>query len=246
MLVARGGRADVLMAAALGDLPLLERLVQANPESLRTSVSSEWFPMRNPHAGGTIYRWVLGPGATAGTVAQAFGRPQVLAWIAEHTTPPARLVLALEIGDDTAAAALLASHPGLIGELPLEDRRRLADAAERGDSRTVQRMLVAGWPVDAPGNDGATALHFAAWQGDAGLVRALIERGAPLEARERLYRGTPLDWALHGSVHGARDVRPDHVRTVEALLAAGAVRPALAADATVSPAVRELLGRHPG
>ncbi|MEP7002839.1 MAG: ankyrin repeat domain-containing protein, partial [bacterium] len=59
-LVTRGCRTDILMAAALGAVELVRRHLDDNAASVRTRVSAEYFPMRNRHAGGSIYIWTLG------------------------------------------------------------------------------------------------------------------------------------------------------------------------------------------
>jgi ankyrin repeat protein len=46
---------------------------------------------------------------------------------------------------------------------------------------------------------GITALHFAASQTRRETIELLVARGAPLDARDRLHHGTPLDWALHNA-----------------------------------------------
>lgn len=60
-------------------------------------------------------------------------------------------------------------------------------------------MLDAGFPLDARGEDGATALHAAAYSGNADTVRLLLDRGAGIEARDLSWDSTPLDWAAVGS-----------------------------------------------
>src|SRR5262249_28320369 len=54
-LVERGCKTDILMAAALGDIELVRRLLDAAPGMIRMRVSEEFFPMISPKAGGTIY-----------------------------------------------------------------------------------------------------------------------------------------------------------------------------------------------
>ena len=51
----------------------------------------------------------------------------------------------------------------------------------------------------------------------------------------------PLQWALHGSIHGVQE-RSDHAGTVEALIEAGAPVPSDPGE--TSNAVREVLGRY--
>src|SRR5262249_26148910 len=59
-LAERGCRTDILMAAALGDIALVRRYLDADPASVRTRVSDTYFPKTNVHAGGSIYIWTLG------------------------------------------------------------------------------------------------------------------------------------------------------------------------------------------
>ena len=59
-LVSRGCKTDILMAAAIGDVDLVRQHLDADPPTIRTRVNPQYFPMRNPHAGGTIYNWTLG------------------------------------------------------------------------------------------------------------------------------------------------------------------------------------------
>jgi ankyrin repeat protein len=59
----------------------------------------------------------------------------------------------------------------------------LYDAAKRGDENEVQRLLQAG--IDAnQEDDGEPALIAAAQQGDLGIVRLLVERGARVDATD--------------------------------------------------------------
>jgi hypothetical protein len=46
-------------------------------------------------------------------------------------------------------------------------------------------------------NDGATALHWAAYCGRDKLVQKLIEEGANINQRDCSFDGTPMDWAIH-------------------------------------------------
>jgi hypothetical protein len=44
-----------------------------------------------------------------------------------------------------------------------------------------------------------TALHWAAWRGDLGLARLLLEVGADPGVRDTTFGLTPLEWARHAS-----------------------------------------------
>ena len=59
-LVQRGCSTDILLAAAVGDLELVRKHLDADPGCIRVRASAEYFPMVNPKAGGQIYFWTLG------------------------------------------------------------------------------------------------------------------------------------------------------------------------------------------
>src|SRR6516164_6993448 len=72
-LIERGCKTDILMAAALGDIELARRQLDADHTSIRMRVSEEFFPMISPKAGGTIYQWKLGWYLSVHRVARKFG-----------------------------------------------------------------------------------------------------------------------------------------------------------------------------
>jgi ankyrin repeat protein len=244
LLVERGCRTDVLMAAALGDADRVRRHLDADPESVRTRVTDEWFPMRDRRAGGTIYKWTLGRNRTAHAIAHERGHAEVLALLMERSPDELRFAEGCAVGDDALVASLLARRPALARELPESERRALVSAAQEGDLPRLRRMLAAGWPLDARGDEGATALHHAAWLAHADVVRELLRHGAPLDARDRSFGGTPLGWALHGSVHSWRCGAGDYAAVVEALLAAGAEAPPITPGLAASEPVLDALRRH--
>jgi ankyrin repeat protein len=67
----------------------------------------------------------------------------------------------------------------------------VADAAMRRDSAEVRRLVQSGADVQAAQADGATALHWAAYHGDASLALLLLEAGADVKAANR-NGSTPL------------------------------------------------------
>src|SRR5260370_28799312 len=148
-LVAAGCRTDILMAAALGDLQLVRRHLDADPESIRTRVSEAYFPKHDPRGGGTSYIPIFRPQRTPHMVARDFGHEDVLQFLMERTPEDVKLTQACELGDEGAFRALLASHPNLIETLSDDDRRRLPDAAQNNNANAVRLMLAARWPVDA-------------------------------------------------------------------------------------------------
>ena len=79
-------------------------------------------------------------------------------------------------------------------------------------------MLNAGWPADARGQHGATALHWGGFHGNAEMVRLILLRHPPLQNADNEFNGTSLGWAIHGSENGWHRQTGDYPATVEALL----------------------------
>ena len=57
----------------------------------------------------------------------------------------------------------------------------VADAAMRGDMAAVRALLAKKADVNAPQDDGATALHWAAYRGNLELAELLMRAGAQPE-----------------------------------------------------------------
>ncbi len=245
-LITRGCQTDILMAAAVGDLPLVRRHLDADPARIRTSVSPAFFPKKNPRSGGTIYTWTLGADKTAHAVARDFGHMDVLSELMARSPATLQLAVAGAAGDESAVRDLLARDPRLLSSLSDKERGVLADAARDNDLRAVKAMLAAGWPVDARGQHHATPLHWAAWNGNSEMIRELIRHRAPVDVKGDEYDGTPLGWAIYGCVHGWHCRTGDYAAVVEALIAAGAQAPALTPQLEVTEAVRAVLARQPG
>jgi ankyrin repeat protein len=243
-LVWRGCATDILMAAALGDLSLVRKHLDTDPSCIRTSVSERYFPKRDPRAGGSIYIWTLGPNTTPHTVAREFGHEEIFRLLMERSADELKLATACALGDESLAKALLAKTPGLVNALSSDDTRRLADAARDENTNAVRLMLWIGWPVDARGQHGATALHWAAFHGNADLVRQILPYAPPMELRDDDFGGTPVGWGIYGSVHGWRRTTGDYAGTVEALLAAGAPPPSAGGPVEASEPVLAVLRRH--
>lgn len=99
-----------------------------------------------------------------------------------------------------SAALMAASDPTLL------------DAAEAGDHATALRLVTAkGTNVNAAGPDGATAIMYAAANGDVELVRALIKVGADVKRKNQFGTSALTEASIIGNAP-----------IVEALLKAGA------------------------
>jgi ankyrin repeat protein len=237
-LITRECQTDILMAAALGDLGLVRRHLDAQPDCIRMRVSDEYFPMIKPNAGGTIYQWTLGFYVSAHQVSRNFGHGEVLRLLVERSPTDLKLIEACWAGDAPQAKAILAANPKIVEQLSQADRRQIAHAARNNQTEVVRLMLESGFPVDATGQHRATPLHWAAFQGNAEMTKLILQFGPPLEATDADYEGTPLGWAIHGSEHGWCSTTGDFSSTAKALLAAGATRPHVIGG---SPAVQEVL-----
>ncbi len=240
-LISRGCRTDILMAAALGDTDLVRQHLDSDPGSIRMSVSEEWFPKQDPRAGGTIYIWTLGAHRTAHAVARDFGHEDVFELLMERTPEDLKLALACELGDEAVFHEFLSRHPNAVQTLSEMDRRKLPNAAQSNNTKAVRLMLEAGWPVDTPGEMGATALHWAGFNGNAEMAREILRFHPALELKSQEYAGSALSWAVYGSGNGWHSDTGDFVGTIRALLEAGAILPPHAEELEPSEAVLEIL-----
>jgi hypothetical protein len=240
-LVSRGCRVDILMATALGDMNLVRRLLDSDPECIRMSVSEEWFPKKDQRAGGTIYIRMLGANRTAHMVAREFGYEEIFQLLVERTPEDLKLALACELGDESTFRDYLTRYPDATKALSDADRRKLPKAAQSNNTKAVRLLLEAGWPVNTPGEMGATALHWAGFNGNAEMMRDLLRFQPDLELKSEDYAGTALSWALYASGNGWHRDTGDFVGTVCALLEAGAVLPNDPETLEPSDAVLEVL-----
>ena len=107
-----------------------------------------------------------------------------------------RLAVAAGLGRLKDAEALLP------GADPSERHRALALAAQLGQGDVVRLLLDAGEDPNRYNpecmHSHSTPLHQAALAGHESAVRLLVERGARLDVRDKLWNGTPRGWAEHG------------------------------------------------
>lgn len=236
-LVSRGCQTDILMATALGDIDLVRRHLDADPGCIRMSVSEEWFPKQDPRGGGSIYIWMIGKNRTAHAVARDFGHEDIYRLLMERTPEDLKLALACELGDEEVFRRSMAR--GLT--IAEQDYHKLPDAAQNNNTQAVRLMLEAGFPVDARGAMGATALHWAVFNGNPEMAREILRHNPPLELKSVEEASTPFGWALWSSGNGWHRDQGDFVGAIEALLDAGAVVPEHAEKLEPSDEVLELL-----
>jgi len=246
-LIARGAQADILAASALGDVALVERILNNDPETIRLTATERNFPKRDPRAGGCIYMFGFGVTKSPHMIAHEFGHTAVFDLLMQRSAPWLRLVQAAEIGDEAMTQQILAQHPTLFARLTGNAARRIVGAVLRNNTRAVELLLGYGWPANAALENNQTALHYAAWHGNLTLVKALIAHDAPINVFEAEHGGSPLAWALHGSLNSWHRETGDYVGVTKALLGAGAAIPKPERPLEATEEVLEVIrGHSPG
>ena len=244
-LVSRGAETDIMMACAFGDLPLVRRHIEADPDCVRIRISERYFPKSDPRSHGTYYIPAFGRDRTPHQVARDFGHEDIFEFVMQHSPQDVKLSQACQLGDENLFREMLASRPSMARNLSKQEQREIADAAQNNNRNAVHLMLAAGWPVDARGEYDMTPLQWASWHGNAEMVRELLRYKPQLELNCD-HGITALGSALHGSVNGWHRDTGDYVSTVDALLDAGAKPPRITPELEASEPVRDLLERYAG
>lgn len=164
-------------------------------------------------------------GLTAHTLAALHGNADIAAWLLAHgardeLSPLERFIAACARGDRARATTMLNEEPALRSGLRAEHHLMLHVHAERGDVAVIDTLLACGFDAAAHDSDGVTPLHRAAMFGHAEAVRALLAHGAPVNALDGMFAGTPLVWAAQGWSQGPRENR-DYLGVAHQLMAAG-------------------------
>ena len=159
----------------------------------------------------------------------------------QHSPADEKLLNACWLGDEAMVRFLLAQQPDLAARLTPAGRRQLAHAARNNDTIAARLMLEAGLPVNTYTQHHATPLHWAAYHGNAEMVRPILLRNPPLDDTSNDYKGTAAQWAMHGSLSGWSQQKGDYAATLEALLDAGVPIPG---ELGGTEAVQAVLRRH--
>ena len=145
----------------------------------------------------------LFPGAVRGLMAGDFSR---LAPLFEPTSDGAPCPIT-----EWFDSGLFAGEPQALAEA-------FTCACFNGCTRVMEHLLARGVDPSGGMNTGLNAFHWAANRGQLQAVELLIQHHAPLETLNS-YGGTVLGGTVWSAVH---ETKPDHLRIIEALLAAGA------------------------
>jgi ankyrin repeat protein len=128
--------------------------------------------------------------------ALSFGFLDTAKALSRRGAPVKDIVTTAGLGRTDDVARLLASSDGA------QKHSALALAAQHGHIDIVRLMLDAGEDPSRYNPDGfhshSTPLHQAVWSDHMPVVRLLVERGARLDVRDKVYDGRPLEWAVYG------------------------------------------------
>ena len=225
-LLERGAKADIFLAAALGDLALAEKLVTENRACLahRIGKAPEFPPLGHEGRGGTIYQWTLRFNSYPHQIALMKGHQAMFDFLYAKSDVTTRLLVNCVLARRAEAQAIAKQHPEVVSELPDVDRELLAKYCWETNTNydAVKLMLDLGFPVAHPEHcHGYTPLHNAAWAGSGDLVELLISHGHPVDIRDPKYDATPLEYALYDCLVEKRHPDGEFARVVKALLEAG-------------------------
>jgi hypothetical protein len=225
-LLERGAKADIFLAAALGDIALAERLVTEDQGCLSHRIGKlpEFPPVGHHGRGGTIYQWTLRFNSYPHQIALTKGHRPMFDFLYAASDTATRLLVNCVLARRAEAEAIAKEYPEIVPALPGVDLELVAKYCWETNTNydAVQLMLDLGFPVAHPERShGYTPLHNAAWAGSGDLVDLLIARGHAVDIRDPGYNATPLGYALYDCLVEKRHPEGEFARVVKALLEAG-------------------------
>lgn len=204
-LAEKGAAVDPFLAARIGDVALLARLVAIEPEDVKVRVSATRFSVPPP-AAGHIYRFTIGDGATllhaaAGTAVENHGQN------GSNGAGKAGASGKAEVSSG-------APHPSI--EPGAEFVRVPSGPRSGGPVEVIRWLSVRGADVNARGGyDDATPLHTAAWADNPEAAAALIDAGAEINAPSgQTHHNEPIGWAIVGGSLAAVRVLKERGATI--------------------------------
>jgi hypothetical protein len=168
-LLKRGAKADIFLAAALGDRTLAAKLVREDRGCLahRIGKAPEFPPIGHQGRGGTIYQWTLRFNSYPHQIALLKGHQAMFDYLYAESDIKTRLLVNCVLARRAEAEAIANAHPEIVRELPDVDRELVAKYCWETNTNyaAVKLMLDLGFPVAHPERShGYTPLHNAAWR----------------------------------------------------------------------------------
>jgi hypothetical protein len=248
LLLAMGATPDIFLAAALGDRAMAERLIAADAGCVahRIGKAPEFPPIGHDGGGGTILQWTLGFNSYAHQIALWKGHPEIFDLLHERSDEPTKLLVCCVLVRRVEAEEIVWRQPGIVQALPDEDLQLLPKYCWETNTNyeAVRLMLDLGFPIgQIDRHHGYTALHNAAWSGNAALVDLLLARGAAVDVVDPQYEATPLGYAIHDCVVEKRHPEGEFTKVVESLMKAGS-RMDMRYFPTGDAGLDEVIGRY--
>jgi len=217
-LLERGATPDVYMGIVLGDLALVKRLVEEDPDVLNHRITD-----REKAPGGNIYIYTIGD-LRPDQLATHVGNDEIYRYFFEKADAKGKLLASCWRPEPEVARKIAAENPGLVASLALPDMRVMAHAAWLHRTESVKLMAELGFDLDVQTDqDKMSPLACAGFHGYVDIIEALLPYKPSLTIKNA-YGGTPLGTCIYGSMHGwSKD--GDYPRSVEFLLEAGSPPP---------------------
>src|SRR6202167_297419 len=127
-LLERGAKADIFLAAALGDVALAERLVTEDRGCLahRIGKPPEFPPVGHQGRGGTIYQWTLRFNSYPHKIALMKGRQPMFDFLYAASDTATRLLVNCVLARRAEAEAIAKEYPEIVPALPGVDLELVA------------------------------------------------------------------------------------------------------------------------
>jgi ankyrin repeat protein len=212
LLLAREATVDAWIAAAMGDVAMIEHLLEADPDLVNRRGPNDATPI---HFAATVAMAdvLVNAGADLELLDKYGSTPlRGAAYagrkrrdVARHlATLVGKTDIFIDVGlsDADAVRSHLEAQPDLVAAL--DERLGAASAtggtplhlaATLGDADMIALLVNRGADVNALSRGGHTPLHYAAQGGHLDAARALLDRGALPQMRDAEHHGTPADWA---------------------------------------------------
>jgi len=176
-------------------------------------------------------------GTTAYILARRIANKEASALLERHGAnrefgPHDAILIAAADGDTDKVRSLAEQHPEVLNAFTEHGRQEndglslgsagqiLHDMARLGHINALRALLDLGMNPGLTNQYNETPLHWACVAGRAEAARLLLERGAPLDVREKNHKCVPVEWIYWGSLYW-NEPHGDYGRTLEVVLDAG-------------------------